>query len=135
MFILGRNVDGVVKFCEHDGEGEDYWAAIDFGTFDEAKKRATKEYNLIYEVEVKYEVKSIHQVLNKYISAAKVVGEYLDGGSEKIEYIETGAKNYCFIDNSLGTKTPGVMYEVMEPRFSNKLDDEKSRVIKLLLEK
>jgi hypothetical protein len=73
--------------------------------------------------------------VNKYISAAKEVNSYLDGGTQKIEYIEDGVKNYCFIDNSLGTKTPGVMYEVMEPRFSNKLDDEKSRVIKLLLGK
>lgn len=76
------------------------------------------------------------------ITSAKIIEEYLDGGSKKVEYIEDSIKKYCFMDYSFSTgqRGTGKMYEFMsmtgsKDKFFKELDIKKSETIKLLLEK
>lgn len=38
MFVLARNEDGVIKYCEQDGEGTEIGNAYDFGSLENAKR-------------------------------------------------------------------------------------------------
>lgn len=71
------------------------------------------------------------------ITNAYETNYFLDGGTREIEYVEDGVHKQCFIDFSIGTKNRGKIFEKMSMtsgKFSNELDEQKSLMIKLLVE-